>query len=130
MKNLKTYLIVLFVSLFVNTLSAQKQSVLINQKTLRTNDNISVKIKFDVDQLSSAAQIETLRAKLASFSGVKKVLASPIAGNKATFQMTFPTTFKAKNLQDALLSVGLNDIIINNKDNIKTSELVAHFQKK
>ncbi len=130
MKNLKTYLIVLLVSLFVNTLSAQKQSVLVNQKTFRTNDNTSVKIKFEVDQLGTAAQVETLRAKLASFAGVVKVLASPIVGNKATFQMTFPTTFKAKNFQDALIAAGLNDVIVNNKDNVKTSELVAHFQKK
>ena len=130
MKNLKTSLIVLFIALFVNTISAQKQSVLINQKTFRTNDNTSVKIMFDVDQLTSATQLETLRAKLAGFTGVVKVVASPVAGNKSSFVMTFPTSFKAQNFQDALISAGLNDVIVNNKDNIKTSELVAHFKKK
>jgi dTDP-4-amino-4,6-dideoxygalactose transaminase len=130
MKNLKTTLIVLFISLFVNTISAQKQSVLINQKTVRTNSNTDVKIMFDVDQLTSAAAVETLRAKLAGFTGVKKVVATPAAGNKSTFVMTFPTTFKLQNLQDALLAAGLNDVIVNNMDQVKTAQLVDHFKKK
>jgi hypothetical protein len=130
MKNLKTSLIVLFISLVVNTISAQKQTVHLDQKTFKTNDNTSVKIKFDVDQLTSAAQVETLRAKLASFTGVVKVVASPVAGNKSTFVMTFPKTFKAKNFQDALAFAGLNDLLVNNKDNVKTSDLVSHFSKK
>jgi hypothetical protein len=130
MKNLKISLIVLFISLIVNTISAQSQSVLINQKTLRTNDNTSVKMKFEVDQLTSATQIETLRAKLASFAGVVKVVAAAEAGNKSTFEMTFPTTFKAQNFQDALISAGLNNVIVNNIDHIKTADLVSHFNKK
>lgn len=130
MKNLKISLIVLFISLIVNTISAQSQSVLINQKTLRTNDNTSVKMKFEVDQLTSAAQIETLRAKLASFTGVVKVVAAVEAGNKSTFEMTFPTTFKAQNFQDALISAGLNNVVVNNIDHIKTADLVSHFNKK
>lgn len=129
MKNLKISLIVLFISLFVNTISAQKQSVLINQKTLKTVDNTSVKIRFEVDQLSTATQVETLRAKLASVAGVK-VIASPVENNKSTFVMNFPTTFKPQNLQDALVAAGLKDVIVNNKDNIKTTELVGHFKKK
>jgi hypothetical protein len=124
-----TLVITLLMGLSVHVF-AQKQSVIINQKTFRTNSNTGVKIKFDVDQLTSATQIETLRAKLASFSGVLKVVASPVAGNKATFLMTFPTTFKAKSFQDALLSAGLNDVLVNNIDKVKTTELVDHFKKK
>ena len=130
MKNLKSILVVLFISLFVTTISAQKQSVLINQKTFRTNSNTSVKITFEVDQLTSAAQVEALRVKLASFAGVVKVEATPAAANKSTYLMTFPTAFKAQNLQDALISAGLNDVIVNNKDNIKTTELVNHYKQK
>ena len=130
MKNLKSILVVLFISLFVTTISAQKQSVLINQKTFRTNSNTSVKITFEVDQLTSAAQVEALRVKLASFAGVVKVEATTAAANKSTYLMTFPTAFKAQNLQDALISAGLNDVIVNNKDNIKTTELVNHYKQK
>jgi hypothetical protein len=129
MKNLKISLIVLFISLVVNTISAQ-QKAYINQSTFKTNNNTSVFLKFDVDQLTSAAAVETLRAKLASFSGVKKVIASPVTGNKSTFTMTFPySTFKAINFQNALVSAGLNDAVVDNKD-IKTADLVSHFGKK
>src|SRR4051812_42698680 len=123
MKNLKISLIVLFISLFVNTISAQKQLVHLDQKTFKTQDNTSVKIKFDVDQLATAAQVETLRAKLAAVKGVTKVTASPVAGNKSTFVMNFPTTFRLQNLQDALVEAGLTDAIVNNIDNVKTSQL-------
>ncbi len=127
MKNLKTTLIVLFISLFVNTISAQK--AYINQKTVRTNSNTSVKMTFDVDQLSNAAQVETMRAKLAGFTGVKQVVTSPAAAGKTTFVMTFPTTFKPQNFQDALVAAGINEVLVNNKDNVKTTELVSHFKK-
>lgn len=130
MKNLKTSFVVLFITLFVNTISAQKQLVHLDQKTFKTQDNTSVKIKFDVDQLTNATQVETLRAKLASFKGVTKVVASSVAGNKSTFIMSFPTTFRLQNLQDALVAAGLNDAIINNIDNVKTSGLVDHYKKK
>ena len=128
MKNLKTTLVVLFVSLFVNTISAQK--AYINQKTLRTNSNTSVKITFDVDQLANATQVETMRAKLAGLSGVKKVVASPaVTAGRTSFEMAFPTTFKPQNFQDALLAAGINQVLVNNKDLVKTSELVNHFKK-
>ncbi|MGZ4049232.1 MAG: hypothetical protein ACXVNN_07710, partial [Bacteroidia bacterium] len=113
MKNLKISLIVLFVSLVVNTISAQ-QKAYINQSTVKTNNNTNVFMKFDVDQLTSAAQVEALRAKLASFSGVTKVVATPVAGNKSTFTMTFPyKNFKGIIFQNALISAGLNDVVVN-----------------
>ncbi|MGZ4156321.1 MAG: hypothetical protein ACXVED_04135, partial [Bacteroidia bacterium] len=117
MKNLKISLIVLFVSLVVNTISAQ-QKAYINQSTVKTNNNTNVFMKFDVDQLTSAAQVEALRAKLASFSGVTKVVATPVAGNKSTFTMTFTyKNFKGIIFQNALISAGLNDVVVNGKDN-------------
>ena len=130
MKNLRISLIVLFVSFFVSAINAQ-QTVYINKKTVRTDDNVSVKIKFDVDKITNAAQAETLRTKLAANKGVFKVTASSVnPANQCTFTMTYPKAqFKLQNLQDALIASGLNNVMLN-QESIKTADLVTHSQKK
>ena len=124
------FLIVLFVSIFVNAIHAQ-QTVYINKKTVRTNDNVNVKITFDVDKITSDSQAEMIRSKLAANKGVSKVIASSVnSANQCTFTITYPREqFKPQHLQDALIAAGLNNLMVD-KEAVNATDLVAHFQKK
>ncbi|HEY0031158.1 MAG TPA: hypothetical protein VGC65_10400 [Bacteroidia bacterium] len=130
MKNFKMSLIVLIVSFFVNTVSAQ-QSVILNKKTSRTNDNTTVTIKFDVDKITSAAQAETFRSKMeASVATKGKVTVGPLVAGKSSYVFMFKRKeFKLEHFQNALLAAGLNDVVIDGQK-MKTNTLVAKSAKK
>lgn len=130
MKNPKTALIVLVISFFVNAVSAQ-QSVILNKKTARTDDNVSVKIKFDVDKITSAAQAETFRSKMQTSVGANgKVTVTPVAGGKSTYVfMMKRKEFKLEHFQKALIEADLNDVVIDG-EKIKSADLVSRTAAK
>ncbi len=130
MKNLKVTSIVFILSFFVSTISAQ-QTVIINKKTSRTEDNTSIKFKFEVDAITTSAEVETLRSKMAASVGANAIVtAAPIVDGKSTFLVSFKRKeFKSVYFQNALIAAGLNNVVLDG-ENIKTSELVGHFQKK
>ncbi|CAN5513826.1 hypothetical protein BH10BAC1_BH10BAC1_13210 [soil metagenome] len=130
MKTLKTTLIVLVLSFFVSTISAQ-QSVILNKKTSKVENNTSITIKFDVDKMTSAAQAETFRSKMATSVGADgKVTVAPMAGGKSTYSLMFKRkAWSVDRLQAALLAAGLNDVVIDG-EKLKTTALAAKFKKK
>jgi hypothetical protein len=130
MKPIKVTLIVFVFSFFVNTISAQ-QTVILNKKSSRTEDNTSIKFKFEVDAITSSAQLETLRSKMAASVVANAIVtAAPIVDGKSTFVVSFKRKeFKSEYFQNALIAAGLNDVVVDG-EKIKTVDLTAKYAKK